>query len=151
MRSLFASMMLCSVLAVFGCSTVTSSRGGNGDCGNDESCGNESGKNRGGGEIKGRDIVDSGKPITVTGKLKAKGEEWAIVCDGKSYDIHFGRKSYREEQGVKLVDGATATIKGVELKGNITCFTLTTNGKTTKFRDKDGHPMWGGRGRHGGK
>ena len=145
-RLMLAACAVCALSLSNGC--VTTDKG--------ETCDGEGGRHgdHDSGKIRGRDIAEKGKPVTLTGKLKQVGNEWAIVSNGKTYDAHFGKESYREEQGVELKEGKTVTIEGRRLGDAVVVCVLKMDGKTTRFRDKDGRPMWaghGGGGEHGKK
>jgi len=147
---MFAATAACSLMLAGGCATSATDK-----CDNKDRAGECDGEGRSAdksGKLRGRDIAEKGAPVKITGKLKQVGNEWALKADdGKTYDVHFGKESYREEQGVELKEGKTVTIKGFRLDDNIVVCVLRMDGKKTVFRDKDGHPAWGGRGGEHGK
>jgi hypothetical protein len=147
-RWMLAVCAVCALSLSNGC--LTTGGGGKEEC--EASCdGNGEGHGkRDDGKIRGRDIAEKGKPVTLTGVLKEAGEEWAIVSNGKTYEVHFGKESWREEQGIELKEGKTVTIEGFKLDDSVVVCVLTMDGKKTRFRDKDGRPMWAGHGGGGG-
>jgi hypothetical protein len=126
MKKSFLIAVSCVLFSVLGCSMV---QGGE-------------------GHLKGREIVEKGEAVTIKGTLKENGEEWAVVAGDKTYNVHFGKEDYREEQGVKLEEGKAVTIEGKIVGNDVAVCVLNMDGKTTRFRKKDGRPMWAGRG-HG--
>ena len=127
-------LFVCMLFGLCGCFTV-------------ENHGNEGSK----GRLRGRDIAEKGKPVKITGTLKQVGNEWAIVAGGKTCNTHFGKDDYRKEKGVELKEGKTVVIEGFQIGDDIVVCKLTMDGITTRFRDKDGRPLWAGHGRGEGE
>jgi len=101
-------------------------------------------------ELKGRDIVKIGKMTTLTGVLATDGHEWQVKAGDAVYDIHLGPSFYREEKGVELKEGETATVTGFLYKTDVAVSTIKLGETTYVLRDEKGHPAWAGSGRRGG-
>lgn len=101
-------------------------------------------------ELRGRDIVQIGKMTTLTGVLAANGHEWQLKAGETVYDVHLGPSFYREEKGVELKDGETATITGFLHETDMAVSTIKLGEATYALRDENGRPAWAGRGRRGG-
>jgi len=115
-------------------------------------CGMAMAKGAAGGqrELRGRDIVQVGEMTTITGVLAANGHEWQLKAGETVYDIHLGPSSYREEKGIELKDGETATMTGFLHKTDMAVSTIKLGEATYTLRDEKGHPAWAGRGSRGG-
>lgn len=101
-------------------------------------------------ELRGRDIVKAGETTALTGVLSSEGEEWQLTVGETVYNIHLGPSFYREEKGIELKDGQTASLTGY-LKGTDVAVSTLKLGETTyTLRDATGRPAWAGRGRSGG-
>ena len=102
-------------------------------------------------ELKGRDIVKLGKIKEMTGTLAKSDHEWELEAGGQTYEMHMGPERYRDEIGIKLAIGKTATVKAFTYKTNMTPCSITIDGKTYNFRNKEGRPAWSGGGKGHGK
>jgi len=142
----FLVALACMLFSVVGCSMIHGSGDTCSDC-KEDSCGNSKDK----GHIRGREIIEKGKPVTLSGVLKEDGEEWCVVSAGKTYNTHFGKEDYRTEKGINLKEGKKVRIEGVGVGNDIAVCVLTMDGKRTRFRKKDGTPMWSGKGGSHGK
>jgi len=94
----------------------------------------------------GREILDEGNAITVTGTLKYDTSEWYLKTKDGSYLLHFGNKTWLESTGIVLKDGEECSIKGISTEDDIVVSKATVDGKTYSFRDKDGIPLWAHKG-----
>jgi hypothetical protein len=61
-----------------------------------------------------------------------------------------GPEEYRAAKGITFGEGVTACVTGFAVGTDIAVCSLTSQGKTLVFRDKNGRPAWsgGGRGRN---
>lgn len=100
------------------------------------------------GEVTGRDMVADGAFASVSGMLVYESSEWYLKTDEKTYQLHLGNKEYLESTGIDLQEGAECSIEGFLLGQDIAVSSVTLDGKTYNFREKDGTPMWAGRGNH---
>jgi hypothetical protein len=95
-------------------------------------------------QLRGRDIAEIGKIVTVSGILKKEGVEWVLLSSDSEYDIHLGPESYRDSKGFQLVEGERAVVKGFHLKTDIAVMEIGSNDKTIVLRDSSGRPAWSG-------
>jgi len=147
--SRFTVLLACMLIGACGCSSIEKQEEG---CERGEaSCSVDHGKGSSKGHLRGREIVERGKAVKVKGTLRQDGEEWAIVSNGKTYNAHFGKEDYRTAKGVELIDGKTVEIEGFQVGEDIAVCTLVMNGVKTRFRDKEGRPLWAGRGHGNGE
>jgi hypothetical protein len=94
--------------------------------------------------LRGRDIVNIGKFVSISGVLGQEGAEWILVSDQAKFNIHLGPVGYRDYQGFSMKVGATAKVTGKIYKNDIAVFVIETGGKAIILRDKNGNPIWAG-------
>ncbi len=97
-------------------------------------------------QILGRNLVDGGKWIEVEGSLVDQDGEWALKAKDGIYDVHLGNYSVLYPEGLGLKEGSAAKVTGYAVDKDISAVSLTVGGKSYAFRDKDGTPLWAGRG-----
>lgn len=97
-------------------------------------------------ELRGKDIIDSGKLETFQGTLKYNSPEWYLETENHTYQLHFGNREYLETSGIELRNRERVKIEGVVLGDDVVVYNATVEGKTYRFRDRDGSPLWAGRG-----
>ncbi len=112
-------------------------------------------------ELTGRDFVELGELTTLTGILKSDRNEWMLVSDAASYEMHIGDHNHRAETGIRLTEGYTAKVKGFLYEqegkdiGDIAVCSIVMDNVEYRFRDDEGNPLWagqrGGEGRGGGQ
>jgi hypothetical protein len=100
--------------------------------------------NTAGGKLKGRNLVQLGKVATLTGILEQHGDEWGLKVGNTSYEIHLGPADYRTNQGLVLVNGDQATVKGFVYGTDVAVMEIQAGGKTITLRDETGRPAWAG-------
>ena len=96
--------------------------------------------------LKGRDIVQLGKPDTLKGTLAMKGDEWTLKVGENVYEIHMGPSEFRTQKGFTLTAGEEATVSGFLFGKDVAVTTMATNGKSIQLRDDTGRPLWAGTG-----
>jgi len=91
----------------------------------------------------------SGEVVAVgkyTPRGKPDGVRFTLKTDQGPIEVILGRGSYVEQQGLKLEPQDKVTVKGsriaVEGKPTIIAAEVTKGGKTLKFRDANGMPVW---------
>ena len=62
--------------------------------------------------------------------------------DGKEYKLHLGPVWYWEQNGYELKLNASTQIKGDMNETDIYPYEITQDGKTMKFTDDKGNPLW---------
>lgn len=106
----------------------------------------------GSSQLKGRDIVRLGRPVTLTGTLVQQGNEWALRAGDIVYEIHLGPAQYRDHQGFTLTEGEEAVVHGFLYGTDMAVTAMETGGKSISLRDESGRAVWSGTayGRGGG-
>jgi hypothetical protein len=97
-------------------------------------------------ELRGKDIINSGPLETLQGTLQYNSPEWYLETENLTYQLHFGNREYLDSSGIKLRNRERINIEGVVLHDDVVVYTATVDGKTYRFRDRDGAPFWAGRG-----
>ncbi|MCK4798571.1 MAG: hypothetical protein KAT05_14415 [Spirochaetes bacterium] len=103
-------------------------------------------------DVRGRDVMTKGEIKSIEGNLKSDDGEWLLEANGKTYEIHLGPEFYREKIGLQLKEDESVKIHGYVYENDIAPIVITYNDKEYLFRDKDGRPLWAGKGkrdRHG--
>jgi hypothetical protein len=81
-----------------------------------------------------------------TPRGKPDGVRFTLKTDQGPIEVILGRGSHVEQQGLKLEPQDKVTVKGsriaVEGKPTIIAAEVTKGGKTFKFRDTNGMPVW---------
>jgi len=72
--------------------------------------------------------------------------EWYIDTEQGSYMLHLGNHSFVTETGVELADGKQCKVEGFYSGEDIAVISITVDGKTYRFRNQDGTPLWAGSG-----
>lgn len=88
--------------------------------------------------------------VAVVGKYtppgRPDGVRFTLKTDQGPIEVILGRGSYLEQQGLKFEPQDKVTVKGsrvaVEGKPTIIATEVTKGGKTIKFRDANGAPLW---------
>jgi hypothetical protein len=90
-----------------------------------------------------------GSVVMVQGTLFSLDVEWYLESGGESYELHFGNRRYLESTGVALREGASCTVQGFLDGRELVVSEIELGGKTFRFRDGQGTPLWakGGMGR----
>ncbi len=99
--------------------------------------------------VLGRNLVDRGTWIEVEGSLVDQDGEWALKAKDKTYDLHLGNYPVLYPEGLSLKEGDKAKVTGYAVGEDISAVSLTVGSKTYAFREKDGTPLWAGRGNRG--
>lgn len=94
----------------------------------------------------GRELVDSGKLATVTGRLTEQDDEYYVVTNQGRIALHLGPEWYRDEIRFPSKARGEVTVQGYLDKKDMSPSSITVDGRTYTFRDKDGQPMWRGAG-----
>jgi len=97
-------------------------------------------------ELRGKDIIASGKLETFQGSLKYNSPEWYLETENHTYQLHFGNREYLETSGIELRNRERIKIEGVVLGDDVVVYNAIVAGKTYRFRDRNGAPLWAGRG-----
>ena len=92
--------------------------------------------------LRGRDIANIGKFISISGVLGQEGEEWILVSGQDKFNIHLGPVGYRDYQGFSMKVGTTAKVDGKIYKNDIAVYMIETGGKSITLRDKNGNSAW---------
>ena len=101
-------------------------------------------------------VYDSKTVETLNGEVAAVGKytppgkpdgvRFTLKTDQGPIEVILGRGSYIEQQGLKFEPQDKVTVKGsrvaVEGKPTIIAAEVTKGGKTIKFRDANGMPVW---------
>lgn len=95
-------------------------------------------------EPSGREIVDRGTVGRLTGTLVADGDEWQLQVDDRLYDLHLGQFGHDGKTTTTLRAGDRATVKGFIYGAHVSPITVESGGKTLRFRDENGRPLWSG-------
>jgi hypothetical protein len=96
--------------------------------------------------LAGRDIVDQGSKLTLSGTLIDEDGEWSLKTADKTYAVHLGNYAILYPKGINLKDGAEARVRGFLVGEDVSAISLVTNGSSYTFRNEDGTPLWAGRG-----
>ncbi len=97
----------------------------------------------------GREIVDSGRIATISGRLfEQDGELYLNTKDGR-IALHLGPEWYRNQIRFPARARGEATVEGYLDEKDMSPARITFDGKTYTFRDNDGQPMWRGDSRNG--
>lgn len=90
----------------------------------------------------GRDIVESGRIATITGRLTEQDDEPYLITKEGKIALHLGPEWYRDEIRFPVKARGEATVEGYLDKKDMSPARITLDGKTYTFRDKNGQPMW---------
>jgi rubrerythrin len=96
--------------------------------------------------LYGRDIVDSGSKVTISGTLVEEAGEWSLKTAEKTYAIHLGNYAVIYPKGLGLREGDQAAVRGFLTGQDISAIEVVSRGSTYEFRTEDGTPLWSGRG-----
>ena len=81
-----------------------------------------------------------------TPRGKPEGVRFTLRTDQDPIEVILGSRSYVEQQGLKFEPQDRVTVRGsrgaVEGKPTIIAAEVTKGGKTLKFRDANGMPVW---------
>lgn len=97
--------------------------------------------------LSGREIVESGKTVKISGILSEKDNEWYIESGSTEYAVHLGNEEYCKSINLNLKEGDKADVEGFINGTDIAVCTISTAGKEYQLRDKTGTPGWAGKGR----
>jgi hypothetical protein len=97
--------------------------------------------------LSGREIVELGKTVKISGILSEKENEWYINSGSTEYAVHLGNEDYGDSINLNLSEGDKAEINGFIHGSDIAVCTIRTAGKEYQLRDKAGTPGWAGKGR----
>ena len=86
------------------------------------------------------------KRVTVTGTLQYDAPDWFLATAEGAYLLHFGNRYYFDSLGLALKEGEQLTVEGVRFQEDFLVYSVMAEGKTYSFRDRDGIPLWAGRG-----
>lgn len=98
-------------------------------------------------DLLGREIVDSGKVLSISGTLKEMDGEWTLNTGKEVYNLHLGNHDYLETVDLKLIEGREAVAKGFVNKLDMAVGTISMGSKSWTLRDESGRPAWAGKGR----
>jgi rubrerythrin len=96
--------------------------------------------------LYGRDIVDTGTKVTLSGILFKEAGEWSLKTADKTYAVHLGNYGVIYPKGIGLRAGDQATVRGFLTGLDLSAVSLASGGATYEFRAEDGTPLWSGRG-----
>jgi len=96
--------------------------------------------------LSGREIVDQGKGISLSGTLSEKEDEWYLTQGGKEYALHFGNYEVLYPKGMGLKAGLKVDVQGFAVGTDVSVTTLKLAGQEFALRSADGTPLWAGRG-----
>jgi hypothetical protein len=96
--------------------------------------------------LYGRDIVDTGTKVTLSGILFEEAGEWSLKTADKTYAVHLGNYGVIYPKGIGLRAGDQATVRGFLTGLDLSAISLASGGATYEFRAEDGTPLWSGRG-----
>lgn len=96
--------------------------------------------------LSGRDIAERGTLKTLTGLLKEKDREWFLKTPEQEYELHLGNYEAIYPRGIELKEGTTAEVYGFVHGVSVAPVWVKNQNRTYKFRDKDGTPLWAGKG-----
>jgi len=94
----------------------------------------------------GRDILKKGTVVNLEGTLRYEDPEWKLETGSGSYLLHFGNRAYLSETGIKLNEGEPVSVEGALSGDDLVVFSARVGGKTYRFRDENGVPLWVRRG-----
>lgn len=97
--------------------------------------------------LSGREIVETGKTVKISGILSEKENEWYIKSGSTEYAVHLGNEDYGKSINLNLSEGDSAEIEGFIHGSDIAVCSIKTEGKVYQLRDEDGIPGWAGKGR----
>jgi hypothetical protein len=97
-----------------------------------------------------RDAVQAGELGNLAGTLRHDGAEWYLDAEDGSYLLHLGNPVYLERTGIKLRQGAAASVRGFRDGKEVSVVSMELGGKTYVFRSEDGRPLWAGGGNSAG-
>jgi hypothetical protein len=97
----------------------------------------------------GRDIVDSGRIATLSGRITEQDDELYLVTNQGKIALHLGPAWYREQIQFPARARGEATVEGYVDKKDMSPSRITFGGKSYLFRDNDGQPLWRGDSRNG--
>jgi len=98
-------------------------------------------------ESNGRSVVETGEPLSLTGRLESRDSEWFLNHDGTRYALHLGNTRYVESTGIRLREGADVEVRGFADGEEVAVVSILVDGRRFAFRGEDGTPLWAGRGR----
>ncbi len=88
-----------------------------------------------------------------SGRSGGTGTHLVLSTDAGTLDVHVGPTAYIAQQQFSFAKGDSIEVLGskINLSGTDTLLAreITKGGKTLSLRDKDGFPLWSGRGRGG--
>jgi hypothetical protein len=85
---------------------------------------------------------DLGTAATVKGSLVSLDTEWYLKSGGSTYELHFGNRRYLESTGMVPLEGASCTVQGFLYGHELVVSEIEMEGKTFRFRDEEGIPLW---------
>jgi hypothetical protein len=94
--------------------------------------------------LKGKDIVSNGTVQTLSGKLRRDGDEWQLVANGKTYEIHLGPSEYRQSENFTMTEGEPAEVKGFVFKEHLSPIAIKMDSGSITLRDEAGKSVWAG-------
>jgi hypothetical protein len=97
----------------------------------------------------GRDIVESGRIATISGRLTEQDDELYLVTSQGKIALHLGPAWYKDQIQFPARARGEATVEGYLDQKDMSPSRVTLGGKSYTFRDKDGQPMWRGDARNG--
>lgn len=99
------------------------------------------------GSLSGREIVQQGEIINLSGVMSEIDNEWFIDSDNLRYAVHLGNEDYVESLNMNLKTGDKAEIYGFQAGTDIAVCRITFSSDEYMLRDSDGTPAWSGKGR----
>jgi hypothetical protein len=93
-------------------------------------------------ENRMRKTDDLGIAATVQGSLVSLDAEWYLESGGSTYELHFGNRRYLESTGMVPLEGASCTVQGFLDGRELVVSEIEMAGKTFRFRDEEGIPLW---------
>lgn len=103
------------------------------------------------GSLSGRDIVDAGSKVTLSGILAEEDGEWSLKTEDKTYAVHLGNYGVLYPEGLGLKAGEQASVSGFLAGDELSAISLASHGAAFTFRKDDGTPLWAGKGNNRNK
>ncbi len=100
--------------------------------------------------LSGRDIVERGAKVSLSGILIDEGGEWSLKVAERIYAVHLGNYQVLYPEGLALADGLRASVSGFLVGEDLSAVSLSVDGADYRFRGEDGTPLWAGRGKNAG-
>ena len=102
------------------------------------------------GTLRGKDYVQNGTVKTVSGTLFSQDGEWYMKSGSSVTALHMGPSFYHDEIKLQLKDNQNVEANGYMYKNDLAVVTIKVDNKVYNLRDKDGIPLWAGKGNRQG-